>query len=127
VVTTLKDLKTFLDEAHCVFVVAADREVLERALRSVEQATPIRRDEPYYSTPGAFLDKIFQYQIALPPLRGGALTRYARSLVLDKKGLWADLRGDKASTALLDRVIYSLIPAHVRSPRRVKILKYGNP
>lgn len=122
VVTTLKDLKTFLDQSHCVFIVAADREVLERALRSVEQANPVRIDEPYYSTPGAFLDKIFQHQFALPPLRGAALTRFARSLVVEKGGLWSELLEGSDDTARLDQVVYTLIPAHVRSPRRVKVL-----
>lgn len=122
VVTTLKDLKTFLDQPDCVFVVAADREVLERALRDVPQAKPIRENEPYYSTPGAFLDKIFQHQIALPPLRGTALTRFARTLVVSKGGLWKELRVGDDGTRALDKVVYTLIPAHVRSPRRVKVL-----
>jgi hypothetical protein len=123
VVSTLINLKTFLDRPGCVFVVAADREVLESALRAaVPQAKPVREEEPYYSTPGAFLDKIFQHQIALPPLRTTALTRFARSLVVDKHGLWRDLRDRGPGTRTFDDVIYTLIPAHVRSPRRVKVL-----
>lgn len=123
VVATLINLKTFLDRPGCVFVVAADREVLESALRAaVPQAKPVREEEPYYSTPGAFLDKIFQHQIALPPLRTTALTRFARSLVIEKQGLWRDLRDRGPGTRTFDDVIYALIPAHVRSPRRVKVL-----
>jgi hypothetical protein len=122
VVSTLIDLKTFLDEDGCVFVVAADREVLERALREVPQAKPVREDEPYYSTPGAFLDKVFQHQLALPPLRPQALTEFARKLVRTRGGIWETLRSAEPDDRLFDRVIYTLVPAHVRSPRRVKVL-----
>lgn len=118
VVSTLTSLRTFLDQESCVFVVAADREVLEEALSQVEQATPVREDEPYYSSASAFLDKIFQHQFSLPPLRGLRLTGFARERVADRGGLWADLRTD----GTLDAVLYTLIPSHVRSPRRVKVL-----
>ncbi|WP_415974249.1 P-loop NTPase fold protein [Rhodococcus sp. 077-4] len=120
VVATLKDLKTFLDEDGCSFIVAADREVIEQSLREVPQAKPVREDEPYYATPGAFLDKIFQHQIALPPLRSRALTRFAYELVNAQGGLWEELRerGDNA----FELAVFALIPVHVRSPRRVKVL-----
>jgi hypothetical protein len=93
VVSTLVDLKTFLEERDCVFVVAADREVLEHALRRVPQAKPIRDEDPYYSTPGAFIDKIFQHQISLPPLRAHALSSFAHGLVGARpRGLWKSPR-----------------------------------
>lgn len=120
VVSTLIDLKTFLDQPDCVFIVAVDRDVIERSLRAVPQAKPVRDDEPYYATPGAFLDKIFQHQIALPPLRPRALTRFAYSLVEDQGGLWAEIRNQDA--AKFEAVIFTLVPAHVSSPRRVKVL-----
>lgn len=118
VVSTLTSLRTFLDQRHCVFVVAADREVLEEALTEVPQATPLREEEPYYSSASAFLDKIFQHQFSLPPLRGGRLTGFARDLVQDRGGLWKRLRDEGA----LNGVLYTLIPSHVRAPRRVKVL-----
>ncbi|WP_313406406.1 P-loop NTPase fold protein [Aeromicrobium sp.] len=120
VVATLIDLKTFLDEENCAFIVAADREVIERALRQVPQAKPVREDEPYYATPGAFLDKIFQHQLALPPLRSRALTKFAHDLVDDQGGIWEELRADGKDT--FDRTVFALVPVHVRSPRRVKVL-----
>jgi hypothetical protein len=122
VVATLIDLKTFLDVAGCIFIVAADREVLERSLAEAPQANPVRDEDPYYSTPGAFLDKIFQHQIPLPPLRPQALTRFARELVETQSGLWADLRAAEPDDRLFLRVVYALVPVHVRSPRRVKVL-----
>ncbi|MFF0531095.1 P-loop NTPase fold protein [Nocardia amikacinitolerans] len=120
VVATLIDLKTFLDQEGCVFIVAADREVIEQSLRKAPQAKPVREDEPYFATPGAFLDKIFQHQIALPPLRARALTRFAQDLVRSQNGLWKALRDHGPDT--FDLAIFALVPVHVRSPRRVKIL-----
>ncbi|WP_157748112.1 P-loop NTPase fold protein [Micromonospora echinaurantiaca] len=120
VVATLIDLKTFLDQDGCAFIVAADREVLERALRKLPQAKPVREDEPYYATPGAFLDKIFQHQIALPPLRSRALTKFARDLADSRGGVWEELRARSQHTYEL--AIFALVPVHVRSPRRVKVL-----
>jgi hypothetical protein len=105
-----------------VFVVAADREVLEEALVAVEQATPMREAEPYYSSASAFLDKIFQHQIALPPLRTGRLTWFARELVEGRGGLWSQIQSAEPNGRRLDAVIHALIPSHVRSPRRVKVL-----
>jgi len=120
VVATLIDLKTFLDEESCVFIVAVDRAVIEEALSAVPQAKPVRGDAPYYATRGAFLDKIFQHQISLPPLRQRALTNLARALVQDQGGLWSELRENDATA--FSSVIFALVPVHVRSPRRVKVL-----
>lgn len=120
VVATLIDLKTFLEAKGCVFVVAVDRAVVEEALREVPQAKPVRGGAPYYSTRGAFLDKIFQHQISLPPLRTRTLTLFAKELVDAQDGLWKQLR--EASQALYDLVIFALVPVHVQSPRRVKVL-----
>lgn len=122
VVSTLRDLKTFLDEPGCVFIVAADREVIVRALRlEVAQARPVQGEEPYYATPGAYLDKIFQHQIALPPLRARALTTFAQTLADQQEdGVWAELR--ECGVDVYQRVIFGLVPVHVRSPRRVKVL-----
>lgn len=122
VVATLRDLKTFLDQPNCAFIVAADREVIVRALREeVPQAKPVREEEPYYATPGAFLDKIFQHQITLPPLRARALTEFAQALAdAQQGGVWGEMRG--AGCDCYDRTIFALIPVHVRSPRRIKVL-----
>ncbi|MEA2193372.1 MAG: hypothetical protein QOI73_3493 [Solirubrobacteraceae bacterium] len=122
VVKTLTALRTFLDQRDCVFVVAADREVLEKALTALPQATTLDEESPYYSSASSFVDKVFQHQLVLPPLRGRRLTRFARDLVRERGGLWAELRGAEPKGRLLDRVVYALIPSHVRSPRRVKVL-----
>jgi hypothetical protein len=120
VVMTLTAIRTFLDEPDCVFVVASDREKLEAALDSeLGTAAPQNPNFPYYSTASEFLDKSFAHQLELPPLRGRRLTRFARDLAESQDGgIWAELTAEQK----LDSVIYTLIPAHVRSPRRVKVL-----
>ena len=60
--------------------------------------------------------------LTLPPLRAHALSSFAYSLVENAaSGLWYDLR-HADERHLFDDVIYTLVPAHVTSPRRVKVL-----
>jgi hypothetical protein len=123
VVRALGVIKNFLGQKNAVFIVAADKQVLERAFTKLPQATPTNEDDPYYSSASEFLDKIFQHQLALPPLRGSSLFRFAHDLVAERRGgLWAELKATEPNDALLDGVLYVLIPSHVRSPRRVKVL-----
>lgn len=116
VARTLESLKTFLEQPGCVFVVAADRTVLEHALtRRVRQATPRDTTNPYYSAGSAYLDKIFPYQLNLPPLFPGRLTDFAARLLEDVGGVWEEVERK-------DDVVSVLLPVTVRSPRRVKVL-----
>jgi len=49
VATTLETIKTFLEAKRCVFIVAADHQVLEQALRKqARQQTPHDITNPYY-------------------------------------------------------------------------------
>jgi hypothetical protein len=116
VASTLETLKTFLEIDQCVFIVAADRAVLEEAIsQKVRQETPYNAQNPYYSVGSSYLDKIFQYQWQLPPIRSGSLTRFAIELVSKRtSGLWTQID--------LDEVVSVLVPAHVQSPRRIKEL-----
>jgi hypothetical protein len=115
VVTTLETVRTFLDVAPCVFIVAADQQVLESALRKeARQTTPADATNPYYSAGSEYLDKIFHYQLALPPLLPRRLTGYALELTENRAGVWQ--RVDR------EEVVSILIPTHVTSPRRVKTL-----
>jgi hypothetical protein len=122
VVATLTGIKTFLGHNDCVFIVAADREVLECGLKQLPQSTPYDEENPYYSSASSFFDKVFQHQMPLPPLRGQRLTKFARDIVLERGGLWKELRDAEPNNRLLYRVVYVLVPSHVRSPRRVKVL-----
>jgi hypothetical protein len=115
VVATLESIRTFLDIPGSITVVAADQAVIEQALsESLEQATPIHRSNPYYSSGSEYIDKVFQYQVAVPPLMPRRLSGYALRLVQDRGGIWREIDHD--------RIVSALIPVHVRSPRRVKTL-----
>lgn len=122
VVATLAAIRNYFEAPGCIFVVAADRQVLERAFAALPWPNPGDDQNPYYGSASEFFDKIFQYQVPLPPLRGPSLLRLANDLVVDKSGgIWADLRKQNEGH-LLGLVLYTLIPSHVRSPRRVKVL-----
>lgn len=115
VVATLDALRTFLGVGGCVFIVAADQQVLEEALtRALQQATPADVVNPYYSSGSGYLDKVFQYQLSLPPLLVPKVTSFAADLVRERDGLWAVID--------VNLVVSVLVPSHVRSPRRVKAL-----
>jgi hypothetical protein len=116
VVGTLDALRTFLEEERCIFIVAADRQVLEYALtRSLRQATPDNAANPYYSAGSSFIDKLFHYQLELPPLRTARLHAYAHELIANRSGIWTRFSDDWY-------VLSVLIPPHVKSPRRIKVL-----
>ncbi len=122
VVETLAAIRNYFEAPGCLFVVAADRQVLERAFESLPYPNPGSAQNPYYGSASEFFDKIFQYQIQLPPLRGTTLQSFAHELVATKPtGVRASLRAGNGGH-LLGQVLYALIPSHVRSPRRVKVL-----
>lgn len=115
VVETLDSVRTFFGVEKCVFIVASDPQVLEQALTSgSKQANPVDATNPYYSAGSAYLDKVFQYQVALPPLMPQSVTSYAIELVEERPGVWEAID--------IPTVVSVLIPTHVRSPRRVKNL-----
>ncbi|MDX2399508.1 P-loop NTPase fold protein [Microbacterium algeriense] len=115
VVETLNAVRTFLGVSRCVFVVAADQQVLERALTdSLSQPTPVDTLNPYYSAGSAYLDKVFQYQVVVPPLMPQSIINFVVALLKGRPGVWQQI--DVPVVASI------LIPSHVRSPRRVKNL-----
>jgi len=117
VVDVLDTVRTFLDVEETVFIVAADQHVLEQALTDrVKQITPPNPTNPYYSSGSAYLDKVFHYQMSLPALLPGRITRYAVQLVEGRPGVWSN------PSVNVPWVVSVLIPTHVRSPRRVKTL-----
>jgi hypothetical protein len=121
VMMTLEGLRTFLTDDRCAFLVAFDREAVAKAIaRKVKVEVPERLDRPYYATAGEYLDKIFQFQVSLPPKMPQAYRRYSASLVSTKGGLWAQIRAIEPGA--LDRVVAVLAPNHLASPRRAKIL-----
>lgn len=118
VIQTLEGLRTFLGHRNCVFVVAFDRKAVASTIgKHLHIKVPNRPDRPYYSTAGEYLDKIFQFQISLPPQPPHTFRKYAFSLVRDRAGIWGEL-----DPRVLARVVSILSPIHVTSPRRTKVL-----
>lgn len=121
VMATLEGLRTFLGHERCVFVVAFDRDAIATTIAEhMQHNVPSRAASPYYRTSGEYLDKIFQFQLSLPPQPAHTFRRYALSLVLERGGVWAQLRTHQEG--LLDRIITVLSPMHLASPRRTKVL-----
>lgn len=122
VVAVLEGIRTFLEVDNCVFVVSADNRVLELAVQQ-EAPHPVPDEEanPYYSSGAEYLDKLFQHQLAIPALLPHRLTSYALGLASEAGGVWtrATERGELAN------LVSVLVPSHVRSPRRVKVLLNG--
>ena len=101
-------------------MVAADKDALVSAIAPLGARLSALTDaaNPYRSTAGEFLDKVFSYQVSLPALRSRSLGHFAETLVEDRAGIWKELR----DTGQLNDVVYALIPSHVASPRHVKVL-----
>ncbi len=115
VVETLETLLTFVDIDQCVFIVAADQYVLEHSLTDSigelkKQILPHRG----YSVGHEYLNKIFPYQLNIPPMLPRRFTRYAYELIKEKGGIWAEINSEE--------VISVLIPTHITNLRRVKAL-----
>lgn len=121
VMATLEGLRTFLGHDRCVFVVAFDRDAIATTIaEEMQHSVPSQSVSPYYRTSGEYLDKIFQFQLALPPQPAHTFRRYALSLVRERGGVWRQLR--EGQDGLLDRVVAVLSPMHLASPRRTKVL-----
>lgn len=116
VLSTLKTMRAFLEARQAVFVVAADRDVVDQAISRLH-AAPAEPTSAYYAGTGSILDKLFQIQVDVPPLRHGRLTDLATDLVSNRGGVWRRLGPEQTG-----EVVAILIPTHVESPRRVKVL-----
>lgn len=117
-VNTLDAIRAFFDTERCVIIVAADRNVLELALdQEARQSTPYDEDYPYYSTGGAYIEKVFHYQFNIPPLWKNQGIACAERLIESKNSrFWNKIK----SEGELRTVLEILIPDYVTSPRRVK-------
>lgn len=120
----LDGLRTFFGpNKQCVFLVAADRQTLEHGLSAwLGESTPEHAANPYYGAASAYLDKLFRYQLIVPPLRTNSLYQYARQTTKGRSGVWELLNADDG---LSRGVIDVLIPPHVASPRQANALLNG--
>ncbi|WP_396449982.1 KAP family P-loop NTPase fold protein [Leucobacter aridicollis] len=121
VMVALEGLRTFLGDKRCVFVVAFDREAVAATIaQHIKHSVPDSASSPYYLTSGEYLDKIFQFQISLPPQSPHTFRPLAMSLVRQKGGVWRKL--SEREDGSLERVVTLLSPMHLASPRRTKVL-----
>jgi hypothetical protein len=121
VLATLRTVRSFLGIQDTAFVVAADRDVIETALsHQPTHVFPSSPENTYSGFSGAYLDKLFQVQLHMPPVRGRRLTHMAIRLVDEKVTQSEDCIW--RSVANVEEVVSVLLPTHVRSPRRVKVL-----
>ena len=76
--SSLEELKLFLDEAPCVFVIGVDRTVIEKAVQARYGNAPghVGRDYP---------DKIIQVTFVIPPVRPQELQQHFSPLVKESK------------------------------------------
>lgn len=122
IAATLTAIRTFLEVKPCVFIVAADRDVLERSLHKLPQQNPDNEADPYYSAAREYFDKVFHDRISIPPLRHQSLYIWATKQVEAKVGgLWEELR-ERLDQQKMGRLLFDLVPSHVSSPRRVRAL-----
>jgi hypothetical protein len=113
----LEGLRTFLKNDQLVFVVAFDRSAVERAVAQNSTHHESANSNSERARPSEYLDKIFQYQLALPARAPTTWVPYARTLVSANRGLWATFDDDS-----LSEILHLLVPRHTTTPRRVKTL-----
>lgn len=117
VVNALDTIRTFMDSSKCMFIVAVDRQVLSASLKGKQIAAgPIDTSNPQYGSVGEYLNKVFQYQISMPPLKPQRLTAFAHDLIKNKGGVWSD------NVINSHDIVSILIPPYINNPRRVKSL-----
>ncbi len=117
IVNVLDTIRTFMDSKKCIFIIAVDRHVLSASLKAKLVASgPIDKHNPQYGSVDEYLNKVFQYQVSMPPVRPQRLTDFAMTMVKDKQGVWSK------ENVNVREVINILIPPNIANPRRVKAL-----
>jgi hypothetical protein len=120
VIEAIETLQAFFGRARCVYIVAADREQLRRAVRH-KSAGPAGVEATASVIPSdeSFLEKIFQVTVDVPPPFAVTLAEYARRLIPGTA--IADIAND-GSAEELETVLYYLIHPELRSPRQVRVV-----
>lgn len=116
VVEAIETLQAFFGRSRCVYIVAADRDQLRRAVRE-KSVGPARADAPGSAIPAdeSFLEKIFQVTVDVPPPFHATLAEYARHLV--PTTALGEIDGEE-----LDTVLYYLVHSGLTSPRHVRVI-----
>ncbi len=123
IVEAIDTLQAFFGRSRCVYIVAADREQLRRAVR--EQAVPPALGS---ATRGAtvadesFLEKIFQVAVEVPPPLAGTMSVYAHALTTSTHSdadpsVWSEMEPDER-----EGIVDLLVHPQVASPRQVRVV-----
>lgn len=111
VADALELTRQFLSVPGCVTIIAADRDYLSRAWHAASRVDQEERPRDF----DEYIDKVFKRQVHLPPVHPSKLSTLALNLATERGGLWSSL-GD------LERIVSTLVPSSVATPRRVKAL-----
>lgn len=114
VVEAIETLQAFFGRERCVYIVAADRDQLRRAVRriSVGPASAAGR-QAAIPADESFLEKIFQVAVEVPPPLGATLTDYAQTLAR---------AAGRIEDPEIDTIVDYLLHAEVDSPRQVRVI-----
>ena len=121
VVEAIETLQAFFGRPRCVYIVAADREQLRRAVRQ-RSVGPARTDAEGSVIPAdeSFLEKIFQVTVDVPPPFHTTLADYARHLVPETA--LAAMGASNEGADELETVLYYLVHRGLNSPRHVRVI-----
>jgi len=111
VVGTLETIKTFLDIPSCVFVIACDNKVIEKA---IDESNEIYKKSEE-NNGAQYLEKFFQYAITVPPFIKQDMREYAKNILKKHKSKLLELRD-------IDDILFVLIHGGVVNPRRAIVL-----
>lgn len=117
-VQVVDTLKSFLEVPRCLYVVAVDQVFLEAALaREVMKSVSAQDSQQAVQRHvREYINKVFLYQVPVPPLHLPRLQPFATTLIRDGStcAAWSEAPADELAGVL--------IPTHTHSPRRVKAL-----
>lgn len=111
VVSALDAIKAFVEINECIFIVTCDENILIKALEKEKLNNSNDIDGEL------FLDKLFHFRIALPPIIENDMTNYALKLSKQEAPGLVRLCGEQ-----FEDIINILIHAEVNTPRHVKKL-----
>jgi len=110
VVNALDAIKAFVDVEECIFIVACDEDILVSA---IEKQKLNKTSEDIDGE--LFLDKLFQFRVALPPIIESDMEDYAKNLVEEEVPKLQELCNGK-----FNQILRILIHPDISTPRQVK-------
>ena len=125
VVEAIETLQAFFGRDRCVYIVAADRDQLRRAVRRISVGpASTAAHEAAIPSDESFLEKIFQVAVEVPPPLSSTLTEYAQALLREtsQHGSGARVSLPELDESDIETVVDYLLHADVDSPRQVRVI-----